>query len=158
MRYSDRSTVQESESMRRFTRCVCMVLVMTMLLASPAFAMEVRTPRSSQYFVSSSAFLERTTGTEFKVWFEITGKGEMEKLGASAIKIQRSSDLQNWTSVKTFQMAYYPELICSNTGYHSGSVTYVGTSGYYYRALITFYAKNSEGFGELDRYTAYIAV
>lgn len=144
--------------MKRCTQFLSLLLVMAMLLANTAFASETITPKASNYFAASSAFLERTTGSQFKVWFEITATEGMDVLGVSAIEVQRSSDLQNWTSVKTFQKQYYPELICANTSYHDGYVTYAGTSGYYYRALITFYAKNSEGFGELDRYTAYIAV
>lgn len=158
MKSSDQSTVSESEIMKRFSQCISVLLVISMFLVIPAFAAETVSPRSSEYFAASSAYLERTTGSQFKVWFSITATDEMEVLGASTIVIQRSSDLEHWSSVKTFQMKYYPELICSNTGYHGSSVTYAGTSGYYYRALITFYAKNSEGFGELDRYTAYIAV
>lgn len=144
--------------MKRFLQCVCLILVLSMTLTVPAFAEEVVLPRASDYFAASSAYIEKTTGTQFRVWFEITGLNQMIEIGASAIEIQRSSDLQNWTSVKTFQKQYYPELICADTSYHDGYVTYAGTKGYYYRALITFYARDSKGFGELDRYTAYIAV
>lgn len=144
--------------MKRFTQCICLILVISMFLITPAFAAEAVTPYSSKYFLASSAYLERTTGTQFRVWFEITAMEGMDELGVSSIKIQRSSDLENWTSVKTFQKEYYPELICSDTSYHDGYVTYAGTSGYYYRAYITFYAKNSDGNGEMYRYTSHIAV
>ena len=48
-------------------------------------------------------------------------------------------------------------MVAQNTSAHGGYVPYnFATAGYYYRARITFYAKNSTGVGELDEYTEII--
>lgn len=142
--------------MKRFTRCACFFLAIMMLLITPAFAAETVTPRASSYFMCISAYLEKTTGTQFEVWFDVTAVGGMDELGVSEIKVQRSSDGVNWTTMKTYSKDYYPQMICDNTVAHADCVTYTGTAGYYYRAYVCFYAKNSSGFGEYDEYTSSI--
>ena len=124
-----------------------------MLLAVPAAALETTEPRASNYFLSSDVYLYMTTSTQFQAWFEVTALGGMEKLGASEIKIQKSSDGENWTTMRTFSMDDYSNLICENTVAHASYVTYTGQRGYYYRAKITLYAENSSGIGKWFRYT-----
>ncbi len=130
-----------------------MLLTMAILMAIPAAATENTEPRASNFFGSSCVYLYKTTSTQFEAWFEVTALGGMEKLGASEIKIQRSSDGENWTTMRTYTMDNYSNLICANTASHASYITYTGQTGYYYRAKITLYAKNSSGFGEWDRYT-----
>ena len=78
----------------------------------------------------------------------------MDELGASEIKIQRSSDGVNWTTMKTYTKESYSNLICENTGSHAACVSYTGTAGYYYRAKITLYAKKGTGSAEWYRDTS----
>ena len=139
--------------MKRFSRLICILLAIVMVLAVPATAVEDNAQRASAFFGSSSVYLYKTSGTQFQAWFEVSALGGMQKLGASVIRIQESSDDENWTTVATYRMEYYSNLICENTGAHASYVTYTGTTGKYYRAWITLYAKNSSGFGEWDRYT-----
>lgn len=139
--------------MKRFTQLVSLILVLALVLAVPAYAAE---SRASAYFFKSSVYLWPTTGNTFEAWFEVTGTGMMEQIGASFIKIQRSSDDENWSTVATYSKEYYSNLIDRNTGSHSDYITYTGTSGYYYRAYIELYAKNSTGSGYMDRYTTSI--
>lgn len=80
----------------------------------------------------------------------------MTELGASIIKVQRSSDGANWTTMKTFYKEDYSQMICTNTVCHAAYVTYTGTRGYYYRAYIELYAKNSSGTGIMPEYTSTI--
>ena len=47
-------------------------------------------------------------------------------------------------------------MIDDNTAFHAATLTCTKTSGYYYRAYVEFYAKNSTGTGELNYYTAKI--
>lgn len=139
--------------MKRFIRCICLILVAVTLMTTPAFAAESVSARSSSFFACSSVFLWKTSDTTFEVWFDVTCLHIMEKTGASVIKVQRSGDGTNWTTMKTYKMADYPELICENTATHVGCVSYTGTCGYFYRAIITLYAKNSSGIGEVTEYT-----
>lgn len=141
--------------MKRFAQFVSLILVFAIVMAVPAYAAE---SRESAYFAKSSVYLWPTTGNTFEAWFEVTGTGTMQKIGANFIKIQRSSDNSNWTTVKTYSKNDYSNLIDSNSTSHSDYVTYTGTSGYYYRAYIELYAKNSTGSGSVDEYTASIYI
>ena len=142
--------------MKRFSRLVSLLLVVVMALAVPAAATENENARASNFFMSSDVYLYQTSSTQFQAWFEVSALGGMDKLGASEIKIQESSDNENWTTVKTCTSANYSNLIRENTGVHASYVSYTGTSGKYYRAKISLYAENSTGVGEWIRYTTSI--
>ena len=141
--------------MKRFTQLVSLILVFALVLAVPVYAAE---SRESAFFIRSSVYLWPTTGNTFEAWFEVTGTSIMEQIGASFIKIQRSSDNTNWRTVATYSKDYYSNLIDRNSGSHSDYITYTGTSGYYYRAYIELYAKNSFGTGYMPRYTSSIYI
>lgn len=139
--------------MKRVSRLICMLLAVAMLLAMPAAAEENAEPRASSFFLSSDVYLYQTSSTKFQAWFEVTALDGMDKLGASEIKIQESTDDENWTTVKTCSMSNYSNLIDENSGFHASYVSYTGVTGRYYRAKITLYAENSTGTGEWIRYT-----
>ena len=140
--------------MKRFTRIVSFFLVAVLLFSTVAFAVEEAGARASNYFFASSVYLYKTTGTTFQAWFDVKAVGIMDELGASTIKIQRSSDGETWTTMKTYSKADYPDLIYENTARHAACVTYTGTSGYYYRARVELYAKNSSGTAYMTEYTS----
>lgn len=142
--------------MKRFIQCVCIVLVIALVMPMTVLAAENVAPRASEFFMTDGCYLYQTSDTEFEIWFDVTGTGIMEQIGASVVKVQRSSDGVNWTSVKTFTKEAYPEMVGSNTGYNSCCLTYSGTKGYSYRAYIKFYAKKGNGSASLDRYTTPI--
>ena len=142
--------------MKRFSRIVYMLLAVMMVLAAPAAAIENGDSRASNFFGSSDVYLQQTTSTQFRVWFEVTALDGMDKLGASEIKVQRSSDGVNWTTMKTYTPSSYANMMDENSGVHVSYVTYTGQTGYYYRAKISLYAENSTGVGEWIRYTSSI--
>ncbi len=142
--------------MKRFFKAVCIILVVALLLAIPAFAAEEISPWASIYFVNYSTYLYRTTGTSFEIWFEVAARDIMEEVGVNCIILQESSDGQNWTSIKTYTPENYPQMLCANTGTHADCVSYTGRSGYDYRAYVTFYAKKSTGFGERNVYAYFL--
>ena len=144
--------------MKRFIRCTCLLLAMIMIVAIPAFATETIESRGSSYFVRSSVYLCNVSGKTFEAWFEVTGTGIMDTIGVSFIKIQRSSDGTNWTTVKTYSKESYPSLIDNNTATHSAGVSYTATGGYYYRAFIQLYAKKGVNYGTMDEYTSRIYI
>lgn len=144
--------------MKRFLRCICLVLVMSMLLAIPAFATETIDSRASSFFTKSSVYLCNVSGTSFEAWFDVTGTGTMDMIGAEFIKIQQSSDDTNWTTVKTFSRSTYSSLVDTNTTVHAAGVSYTATGGYYYRAYIQLYAKKGINYGTWNRYTSSIYI
>ena len=140
--------------MKRFTQLICVLVVISLFLTTSAFAMEATDQRSSSFFAGYSVYLHKTSNSQFQAWFEVTAVGGMQKLGASTIKVQRSTDKSSWTTVATYKMEDYSNMIDSNTSYHDGYVTYTYTSGYYYRAYVELYAKNSNGTAVYDVYTS----
>lgn len=142
--------------MKAMVKCICVFLSIVMLLTTNVFAtsQEEQTDMySSSYFVGYGAYCWKTTSNQFEVWFEVDARNIMDKLGAERIKIQKSSNGTDWLTVMTYSASYYENLLCNNTGSHADCVTYTGASGYYYRAYVTFYAKNSTGIGKAFDYT-----
>ena len=109
--------------------------------------------RASYYFASSSVFLYMTSETTFQAWFDVTGTKIMEKIGAQEVKIQRSSDNENWITIRTFSMEDYPDLIEENTSGHAGYASHGCVRGYYYRAKYQLYAYDGVGTGVWTRYS-----
>lgn len=142
--------------MRRFVRLICMLLVISSIMAVPAFAAIDDFPRGSSYFTASLGYLHQTYPTQFQVWGEVTAVGLMDQLGMSIITIQRSSDNRNWTDVKTYTKDTYSNMVTTNAAQYSTYVNYVGTAGYYYRAKIWFYAKKGTGTAEYSYTTGSI--
>ena len=127
-----------------------------MLLSFSAYA--ETTSRASNFFVETGTYIDKVSGTTFEVWFEVMAKGLMDELGVSTIKIERSSDGTNWMTMKTYSMSNYSQMIDEDTGWHGSYVTYTGSYGYYYRAKVTFYAKNASGTGTYTMYTSTVMV
>lgn len=142
--------------MKRLFRLACILLSVILVLSAPAAAVENPEVRASNFFGASDVFISMQTSTQFRVWFEVSALYTMEKVGASEIKVQKSSDGENWTTMKTYSMDDYTNMTCENTGSHTSYVTYTGQTGYYYRAKITLYAENGSGVGEWVRYTSSV--
>lgn len=136
--------------MKRCSQLICLLLVLSTMLTIPVYAAEKPIPWGSNYFSSSLGYLHKTASTQFQVWAEVTAVGTMDKLGASEIVVQRSSDNQNWTDMQTYTKSAYTNLVRESTTHHEAYVTYTGTSGYYYRAEILFYAKKGNGEAEYE--------
>ena len=140
--------------MKRFTQLVCIVLVFVMMLSTTAFAAGVPNPRASMFFTSSSVYFWHVSGSQYQIWFDVTAKDTMTELGASKIVVEQSSDLVNWTPVRTYRKADYSQMTTtSGTVRYANYVTYYPADDYAYRAIVTLYAKNSNGTGEMDETT-----
>lgn len=142
--------------MKRFSRLLCILMSVVLMISTSAAAAENVEPRASNFFMSSDVYISMQTSTQFRVWFEVSALGIMDKVGASEVKVQKSSDGENWTTMKTYSMDDYSNMIDENSGAHASYVTYTGQTGYYYRAKITLYAENSSGVGEWIRYTSSV--
>ena len=139
--------------MKRLIKVITVMLVMVSMLMMPVNAEGIE-DRSSAFFMNSSKSLTKVATSKIEVYFRVAAFDIMDELGASSIKIQRSSDGTNWTTMKTFTKSGYPNLICANTSSHATTVSYTGTAGYYYRAKITLYAKDGTSIGEMVEYTS----
>ena len=142
--------------MNRFLRAICFLMAVVTLLSTAAFAAESGNARASDYFMMTSTYIDRYDDDELEIWFDVTAVRTMDVLGVRYIKLQRSTDRTNWSTVKTYEMADYDQMTCSDTVGHADCVTYSGSSGYYYRAYVEFYAKVGNGTGVYSRYTATV--
>lgn len=142
--------------MKRFSQILCLVLVFVMILSTTAFAAEAATPRASNYFMASSVYFWRSSGNNYQIWFDVTALGTMKKLGASYIVVERSEDLDDWDYVCSYDMDDYSQMIDTNVARHVDCVPFTATTGYAYRAIVTLYAKNSSGTGEMDETTTVL--
>ena len=141
--------------MKKIVQTLCVILALSLVLAMPAYAESTVEPRGSAFFGSYSTDLYKTSSSSFQIWFDVVSNvTTMDVLGVSEIIVYRSPDQQSWTKMRTYTMDNYPQMVAQNTCSHDGYITYnYATTGYYYRAYITFYAKNSTGIGERDVYT-----
>lgn len=134
--------------MKRFIQLISLLLIVSTFLTISAFAAE----QASDFFGSHSSYLWEVSDSEFQVWFRVTAVEGMDVLGVSEIKVQRSTDKSNWSTVQTYGGQYDYD-----TSFYSGHVTYSSAeAGYYYRARVTYYAENSSGTATYIDYTSYI--
>lgn len=141
--------------MKKFIQIICLLVVISILVAIPAYATE-QSERASHYFAAYRAYCNAASSTTIEVSFNVIGAGIMDEIGASEILVQRSSNRTNWTTVKTFSSSNYSNMIATNRGTHGATLSCSVESGYYYRAYVTFYASNSSGYGEKYYYTDVI--
>lgn len=140
--------------MKRISQIICMILVFATVLSTTALAAEPLEPRGSNYFMSSSVYFWHVSGSQYQIWFDVTSKSSMTELGASQIIVERSTDLVNWEPAGTYYKSSYPQMTTKTTTVdYANYVTYYPTTGYAYRAIVTLYAKNSSGYGEMDEVT-----
>lgn len=142
--------------MKRFVQLVCVILVLATVMAMPVFAAETADQRASNYFVKSGAYFNVVSSTKFEIWFDVSAVGIMDELGASTIELYRSTDMENWTPVKTYKKANYSQMIGEGVGRYANCVPYTFTSGYYYYADVTVYAKKGNGTAESSVLTSII--
>ncbi len=142
--------------MKKIIRFICIILACSLIFVVPAQAESVVESRGSAFFASYGTDLYKTSSSSFQIWFDVTANAgnTMQVLGVSEIIVYRSADQQSWTKMRTYTMDNYTQMVAQNTTSHDGYVTYnYATTGYYYRAYITFYAKNSSGIAERYVYT-----
>ena len=131
---------------RKSFRLFAILLVLSMLCAIPVpvaaldLPIDTATPRASYYIASTYASISENNGT-VTVSFDIAATGKMTSLGATMVRIKDS----NGTTVKTFYSTNTNGMMGSNCSIFYCSVTYYGTSGKQYYAVVSFKAENSSG-------------
>lgn len=130
--------------MKKYVRLIALVLVLVMGLSGIACAAynEEFIPYSNAYIRSMIAGLSKSGDTLY-VTFTTKGTAPMTSIGASCVKIYTSDG----TPVKTFWSAYNSSMLGSNCTVHTCTLSYDGTDGTTYYAVITGYASNSNGSG-----------
>lgn len=142
--------------MKRFTQSVCILLVMSMVLAIPAYAAGIQAAKGSSYFTMSSVYLEPISDTRFEVWFRVTATGTMDELGSSMIIVQRrASSSDEWENDRYYYPSTYTQMIDYDQITHAACVTYTGSDDYEYRAYVELYAKKGTGTAYMPEYAYF---
>ena len=125
-------------------RFISILLILSALFSFSATAAYIPpdSPDASAYISSYSVSIINGGSGKLKVDFDITGTGTMTKIGASCIKIYKSTGAHIATIWHTDSGR--SGMMGSNTIYHSDVETYTVTPGSYY-VKITFHARNSSG-------------
>lgn len=141
--------------MKRTMKNIAFLLIVAVLLSMPAYAAERDPvmPCENNVLSQYACDLLVSSGNKLQVHFSVTAIEILDKIGALQIEIQRSSDGENWTTVKTYKYADYPSLMATGTAAYSSYVTYYGEYGYYYRAKVSFYGQEGLLLYGKTRYT-----
>lgn len=131
-------------------RAIVLMLVCCLLLPAPVQAAvpEMVQPCASSYYQQYYIYTYAAGNGKIQVWFEIFGHHRMNEIGVIRIVLQESSDQSSWVNVATYSYANnYDEMMSENAVTHFGHVDYNnGVVGKYYRARLTLYATDDEGY------------
>ena len=120
-----------TKSSSAIVRFLALLLVFSLLVPVCAQAAETVSvqPRASFYLDSYGAYVYLPGNGQVQVYFDVTGTGYMDELGALSISIYESTDGVNWTWKDTFRHDLTPGMLSYNDDFHTGHVTYNGVVG-----------------------------
>lgn len=129
--------------LKKSIKVLVLVLLFASILTTAAYAEDL-SPRASAYIDSYRAYIYSPSYGTAQVWVEIKGNVTSDKVGATSVTLQRSSDGVNWSNVATYYSSSYTNLMATNT---ISNTTYVSRSvtGGYYRAGVNFYVEDNGG-------------
>lgn len=122
---------------------VTMVFIFSVSMMASAFA-ATYFPNASHYLDYYSATADTGKSGNVIVNFDVNATRVMDSVGASYIVVQEYSN-GTWKGVGSYFGSTSNGMLASNTNSTVGSITYTGTSGKQYRALVTVYAGKSAG-------------
>lgn len=116
-----------------------LALMMTVTCFGAATATELGAPRASLILAGYNAVIKAGTSRgELRISYDVTASGPANRCGVSSIVIYKS----NGSYVTTITGNASNGLTTSG-GSHSGTYSYIGTSGVSYYAEVTVFAENS---------------
>lgn len=121
---------------------MALFLVLALILSGTSIAAE---SRASSRFKRYSAQLSAGYDGNLYVLFSVIASNTMDVLGAGNITIQRYNG-SNWDTECMLTVKDTPEMQTSDAAQYSASISYEpNCSNSSYRAVVTFYAKDSSG-------------
>ena len=127
------------------TKIVSVLLAMSLITGAALATDEGIQPLASDYFFSTSTYIQDIGNGNLSIQFAVNGTGIMDQIGVSSITLRRSSNGNTWSTIKTFKSEDYPQMLGRNRSKYSGYVPYSVTEGWYYQASVTFYASDNYG-------------
>lgn len=131
-------------------RILAVLVIFSILLATTIFAAPAR---ASAYLSAYYANITKTSSGDLSIHFQVIAPAIMDQLGVSRISVQRYTG-SYWRTEYNFTYPETPELQDEDVAVFLTTITYTPqypTSSY--RAVVTFYAANAEGF-DTGVYTA----
>lgn len=124
---------------KKILRTSALLLLIVSILCTPVFAAE----NASLYIRRTSVGISVINSNTVDVSFSITGTSYMDQIGAAVVTFYKSDG----TCVATcsYTNSSYAYMMAYNTYIHGGDVTYTGTPGESYYAVVDFYAEKSGG-------------
>lgn len=101
--------------------------------------------RASEYFGCTAVYATALDDGEVLIEYDIDPTHTMLECGARVIWIYEGQNNSGYEIVRTYRMEDYPDMIQHDTIIGDGEVTYSGTPGKDYYALVGVYAKDQYG-------------
>lgn len=101
--------------------------------------------RASEYFSCTAVYATALDDGEVLIEYDIDPTHTMLECGARVIWIYEGQNNSGYEIVRTYRMEDYPDMIQHDTIIGDGEVTYPGTPGKDYYALVGVYAKDQYG-------------
>ena len=138
--------------MKKIISMLCAVMLIVILPAT-ACATEV-TPRASEYFGYTAVQARAAGNGKVCIEIDINATRMMDEVGASVIHIYEKQANGSYKEVYKYTKAAYPNMMLVEDSFFAYlDVTYQGTSGKEYYAIVGCYAKDSAGSETLYFYT-----
>ena len=126
-------------------RIVTLLLAVIMILPMGVQAVEDAVqPRASDYLDNYNAYMYSAGWGNMRVYFNVTGYGYLEAIGALTIQVLESKDNETFTWKQTYNYEDYSQMLSYNDNYHSGYVEYDGVVGRYYKAYVCIWGGGLE--------------
>lgn len=139
---------------KKFNKILALGIVIAICLSCSAFAIDIPvSPNASSYLASYGAYCYANGNGNFTVYFDVTGNGYQNYLGVSSVVIRQSSNGgSTWSTVYSFNYPSVSRLMGTNCMYYDNYVTYYGTAGYEYYAILYFWGGSSLSIGDSRTY------
>lgn len=122
-------------------KIVAIIFALILLVNISGFAFA----RASEYFGYTAVYAFALDDGEILIEYDIDPTHTMLECGARIIWIYEGQNNSNYEVVRTYRMEDYPDMIQHDTIIGDGEVTYPGTPGKDYYALVGLYAKDQYG-------------
>ena len=102
--------------------------------------------RASLYITRYSGYVNADGKGKVSVWFDITGTGKMDEIGAVTVLLyERNNASSSWTLARTYGYSSNPGMLAYNKNFHGSNVPYSGVAGRQYYAEVHFWAGKNGG-------------
>lgn len=122
-------------------RAIALLFAILLITSISGFA----TARASEYFSFTDVYATALDDGEVLIEYDIDPTHRMQECGASIIWIYEGENNSGYEVVRIYRMEDYPDMIQYDSIIGDGEVTYPGTPGKDYYALVGLYAKDQYG-------------